>query len=65
MNRAFKPYLDQFVIVFIDDILVYSSNESEHEEHLRIVLGTLRKHQLYANSQSASSGYPKWRFLGM
>jgi len=48
MNRVFRPYLDQFVIVFIDDILVYSSNKSEHEEHLRTVLETLRKHQLYA-----------------
>lgn len=44
VNRVFKPYLDQFVIVFIDNILVYSSNESEYEEHLRIVLGTLRKY---------------------
>jgi len=48
INRMFTPYLDRFVIVFIDDILVYFSNEGEHEEHLRIVLGTLRKHQLYA-----------------
>ena len=48
INRVFRPYLDQFVIVFIDDILVYSSNESEHEEHLRTVLETLRKYQLYA-----------------
>jgi len=47
MNKVFRPYLDRFVIVFIDEILVYSSNESEHEENLRTVLGTLRKHQLY------------------
>jgi len=48
MNRVFKPYLDQFVIVFIDDILIYSASREEHEQHLWIVLETLRKHQLYA-----------------
>ena len=48
MNRVFRPYLDQFVVVFIDDILVYSKNEQEHEHHLRIVLQTLREKQLYA-----------------
>ncbi|KAA3480452.1 Retrotransposon protein [Gossypium australe] len=48
MNRIFRPYLDRFVVVFIDDILIYSRNESEHAEHLRIVLQTLRDKQLYA-----------------
>ncbi|KAJ8760411.1 hypothetical protein K2173_015078 [Erythroxylum novogranatense] len=48
MNRVFRPYLDQFVVVFIDDILVYSKNEHEHIDHLRIVLQTLREWQLYA-----------------
>ena len=38
MNRVFRPYLDLFMVVFIDDILVYSKNEYEHEQHLRIVL---------------------------
>ena len=48
MNRMFRPYLDRFVIVFIDDILVYSKSSGEHEEHLRIVLSILRDRQLYA-----------------
>ena len=48
MNRVFRPFLDQFVIVFIDDVLIYSRSEEEHEQHLRLVLQTLREHQLYA-----------------
>ena len=48
MNRAFRPYVDQFVIVFIDDIPVYSKDAQEHEQHLRIVLETLREKRLYA-----------------
>ncbi|XP_039039733.1 uncharacterized mitochondrial protein AtMg00860-like [Hibiscus syriacus] len=48
MNRVFRPYLDEFVVVFIDDILVYSRIEAEHDEHLKIVLWTLREHRLYA-----------------
>lgn len=47
MNRVFKKYLDMFVIVFIDDILVYSRSEDDHAEYLRIVLQTLRDHQLF------------------
>ena len=64
MNRVFRPYLDQFVIVFIDDILVYSSNESEHEEHLRTVLETLRKHQLYAKFSKCEFWLSQVAFLG-
>ena len=48
MNSVFMPELDKFVVVFIDDILVYSKNKTEHAEHLRIVLTRLREHQLYA-----------------
>ncbi|CAA0816394.1 Unknown protein, partial [Striga hermonthica] len=48
MNRIFHPYLDQFVIVFIDDILIYSKSQKEHEEHLRVVLETLRREKLFA-----------------
>ena len=48
MNKVFMEFLDKPVVVFIDDILVYSKNEEEHKEHLRLVLGKLREHQLYA-----------------
>ena len=48
MNRVFRPYLDQFVIVFIDDILIYFKTEREHEKHLQIVLRTLQDNRLYA-----------------
>ncbi|XP_019244447.1 PREDICTED: uncharacterized protein LOC109224316 [Nicotiana attenuata] len=48
MNRVFRPYLDSFVIVFIDDILIYSRSQEEHEQHLRVVLQTLRDSRLYA-----------------
>ena len=47
MHRIFQPYLDQFVVVFVDDILIYSQSEWEHEYHLRIVSQLLRDHQLY------------------
>ena len=49
MHRVFQPYLDQFVVGFVDDILIYSQSEEEHEDHLRIVLQTLKEHRLYAN----------------
>ena len=48
LHRVFQPYLDQFVVVFVDDILIYSKSEEEHEVHLRIVIQALRDHQLYA-----------------
>jgi hypothetical protein len=48
MNGVFRDYLDKFVIVFLDDILMYSKSEEEHEQHLRMVLQVLREHQLYA-----------------
>ena len=48
MHRIFQPYLDQFVVVFVDDILIYSQSEEEHEDHSRIVLQALRDHKLYA-----------------
>ena len=48
MQRVFREYLDKFIVVFIDDILVYSKTEEEYRNHLRIALQTLREHQLYA-----------------
>ena len=48
MNRVFRPYVDQFVVVFIDDILVYSKDAQEHEQHLKIILQTLKEKKLYA-----------------
>jgi hypothetical protein len=48
MNSVFMDYLDKFVVVFIDDILIYSQSEEEHASHLRMVLQRLREHQLYA-----------------
>ena len=48
MHRMFQPYLDQFVVVFVDDILIYSQSEWEHEYHFRIILQLLKDHQLYA-----------------
>ena len=56
MNRIFHEYLDQFVVVFIDDILIYSKTEAEHAEHLKIVLQVLKEKKLYANCLSVSSG---------
>ena len=47
MNRVFRPYLDISLVVFIDDILIYSKDRDEHADHLRMVLQTLREHQLY------------------
>ncbi|PKU71215.1 RNA-directed DNA polymerase [Dendrobium catenatum] len=56
MNRLFKDYLDQFVIIFIDNILVCSTSEEDHAKHLRSILKTLRQHQLYAKFSDVSSG---------
>jgi hypothetical protein len=64
MNRVFQPYLDKFVVVFIDDILVYSNSFKEHEEHLRHTLQTLRDHQLYAKLSKCEFWPKRVTFLG-
>jgi hypothetical protein len=56
MNLVLMPYLDKFVVVFIDDILIYSRSTEEHAEHLRSLLQTLRERQLYAKFKSVNSG---------
>ena len=64
MHRVFQPYLDQFVVVFMDDISIYSQSEWEHEYHLRIVLQLLRDHQLYAKFSQWEFWLTEVRFLG-
>nr|XP_027067807.1 uncharacterized protein LOC113693474 [Coffea arabica] len=64
MHRVFKPYLNQFVVVFIDDILVYSKTHEDHERHLRLVLQTLKEHQLYAKFSKCEFWLDKVSFLG-
>ena len=64
MNRVFKEYLDQFVVVFVDDILVYSRTAEKHAQHLWIMLQTLREHQLYAKKEKCDFWLPEVKFLG-
>ena len=64
MNRVFRPYVDQFVVEFIDDILVYSKDRENHDTHLRVVLETLRKEQLYAKLSKCEFWLNEVSFLG-
>jgi len=64
MNGVFRKYLDQFVQVFIDNILVYSKNEKEHENHLRVVLICLRENQMYGKLSKCSFFQKKAHYLG-
>ena len=63
MNHVFRPYVDQFVVVFVDDILVYSKNSENHDTHLRVVLDTLRKEQLYAKLSKCEFWFNEVSFL--
>nr|GFC76501.1 putative reverse transcriptase domain-containing protein [Tanacetum cinerariifolium] len=64
MNQVYKPYLDKFIIVFIDDILIYSKDEKEHEEHLKTILELLKKEELNAKFSKCEFWFPKVQFLG-
>ena len=64
MHRVFQPNLDHFVVVFVDDILIYSQFEDEHEDHLRIVLQALWDHQLYAKFNKCEFWLIEVKFLG-
>jgi hypothetical protein len=64
MNRIFHSYLDKFVVVFIDDILVYSKTPEEQEEHLRVVLGVLKEKQLYVKLEKCEFWLDEVQFLG-
>ena len=63
MNLVFMSELDKFVVVFIDDILIYLENEVDHAEHLRVVLSRLREHQLYAKFSKCEFWLSKVPFL--
>ncbi|GJT90576.1 putative reverse transcriptase domain-containing protein [Tanacetum coccineum] len=64
MNCMYKPYLDKFMIVFIDDILIYSKNKKEHEQYLKAILELLKKEDLYAKFYKCEFWIPKVQFLG-
>jgi len=63
MNQIFRPFLNKFVVVFIDDILIYSKTQEEHAEHLRLVLGVLREKQLYAKLSKCAFWMDEVQFL--
>ena len=64
MHRIFQPYLDWFVVIFVDNILIYSKSDEEHDDHLRIVLHALRNHRLYAKFSKCEFWLTDVRFLG-
>jgi hypothetical protein len=64
MNKVFMEYLDKFMVVFIDDILIFSKNEEEHDEHLHLVLQKLRENQLYAKLNKCEFWLKEVSFLG-
>ena len=64
VNSIFIEYLDKFVVVYLDDILIYSKNEEEHAEHLRLVLMKFREHRLYAKFSKCECWLPEVTYLG-
>ncbi len=64
MNDIFRPYIGKFVLVYLDDILVFSKSPEEHAEHLRLVLQRLREHELYAKRSKCTFNRPELEFLG-
>src|SRR3954462_496555 len=64
MNSVFMEYLDRFVVIYLDEILIYSKNEEKHAEHLRLVLMKIREHRLYAKFSKGEFWLPKVTYLG-
>jgi hypothetical protein len=64
INGIFKIYMYVFVIVFLDDILIYSNSKEEHEHHLKLVLQVLREHQIYAKLRKCSFNQEQIHYLG-
>ena len=64
MNNVFQTALDTFVLVYLDDILVFSANENEHERHLRWVFSTLREHKLFLKRTKCTFASPTVKYLG-
>ena len=64
INQAFRPYLDKVVVVFVDDILIYSKTEGEHSENVKIMLQTLREHKIYAKISKYEFWLTEVTFLG-
>ena len=64
MNEIFSPFLDRFVVVYLDDILIYSETPQKHEEHLRKVLDVLEKHKFYCKMKKCSFFKTSTKFLG-
>jgi hypothetical protein len=64
MNKVFMEYLDKFIVVFIDDILIYSNDDKEHEQHLRLIMEKLREHNLYVKFSKCEFWLNKVGFIG-